>query len=398
VKQLVLTLIILGLLFLIPFGLWQDVRLFALNAASGRVVWSRSLPNDKAWTSYPQIAKAGERDIVLVWAGEDKRETLFAFDAVNGKRLWTHSSGGWLYEAQVHPLSLAGTIGVYSHKGKEELVALDLATGQEKWRVSSNLDESYVGESNYVLSNQSLNKVIAVLLDESKQVIRSYDTEGILLSEAKTTAYDPDYFSFIAGDDKEIYIAPGYIYKLNSETGEVMFTAEVDARGGFTFAEQTLYAAWVQDLSALDASSGKTVWNYNEAEMRGLFQSPVISEHIYVTYSVMSKQDKTTGAYYPDSWLFALDKNGQELWRKVVSSESSDNLVAFAQTPTLIPGGVVVIGETALLAFNGDGTERWRFPLEAQCKSAGSTDELVYVTAGARRYQHWLAYLNPLWH
>ncbi len=397
-KRLVLSLVLLALLFLVPFGLWRDVRLFALDATTGRVVWSRSLPNDKAWTSYPQVAKDKDRDIVLVWAGADEREQLFAFDAVHGKHLWKHASGGWLSEAQVPPLSLAGDLGIYHHTGSEELVALELATGQERWRVRGNLDDTYTGVSSYVLSNQSLDKVIVVLLDEPQTLLRSYSLEGKLLSEVPTTAYPPDFYAFIAGDDKAIYIAPGYLYKLNTETGEVMFIAKVDSKGGFGSNGQTLYAAWAQDLTAVDASTGATLWRYNESEMRGLFQSPVAGENIYVTYSVTYKTNEATDAYYPSSWLFAFNKEGQELWRKAVSSEGSDDLSAFGQTPTLIAGGVAVIGETSLTAFNDDGTERWRFPLNARSQSAGSSETLVYITASARRYKHWLAYLNPQWH
>jgi outer membrane protein assembly factor BamB len=401
-KRFALTLVVLGLLFLIPFGLWQDVRLFALNAESGRVVWSRSLPNDKAWTSYPQIAKAGERDIVLVWAGAEERERLFAFDTVNGKRLWTHSSGGWLPDMHIFttPLPVAGTVGTYTDMGSSELMALELNTGQELWRVPLSQDNNYSNDGPaYALSNQTLDKIIVVRQKDSLDVIEGYSLAGKMLWSVSTQASPERFYEGVFGDETALYIAPGPIFKLEPTTGKVLFTSKEDAGGGFSFDGETLYAAWAQGLAALDTTTGETLWTFNEPDMRGLFQSPTTGENIYVTYSVTATKDETTDTYYPDSWLFAFSKKGQEVWRKVISYNNDDlSSAAFGQVPALLPGGVAIIGENALFTFNNDGTERWQFPLKAQCKSAGSGNELVYITAGARRYQHWLAYLNPQWH
>jgi outer membrane protein assembly factor BamB len=339
----------------------------------------------------------------LVWAGPDEAQKLFAFNAKNGKRLWQHQPKGWISDTHTFsgtPLSLAKGVGIYHDAGKEEIVVLDLATGAEQWRVSSNLNDSYRDESNYVLSDLTSDVITMILMDDDLiPQLRSYALDGSLLSEVPTTAYPGRYQTAMFRGENAFYIAPTNIYKLDKKTGAVLFKADVDASGGFGFADNTLYAAWGQRLSAVDAVSGNTAWHYDEAELRGLFQTPALGKNIYLTYSVMAEQDKTTGEYYPDSWLFALSKEGKEVWRKALSPSDSDlGGTAFAQTPSLIFGGVAVIGDDALLAFTDDGTERWRFPLNAQSRSAGSAGELVYVTAVAPRWRHWLAYLNPAWH
>lgn len=58
-------LVILSILaLLIPYALSPDARLFAVNAETGKVVWSQPLYNDNDSTSSPQV----EGSRVFVWA------------------------------------------------------------------------------------------------------------------------------------------------------------------------------------------------------------------------------------------------------------------------------------------------------------------------------------------
>jgi outer membrane protein assembly factor BamB len=395
-KRNILVAILCGLILLVPYALWRDVRLFAINAETGRVVWSESLPHDddKKWTSRPQVE--GLR--VFVWVETDRHsyaQQLFAFNSLTGKPLWNYQPKGevsasqQVYEFYSRPLNIGGDIGVYQNQAKGEFVAIDLDTGAERWRVATTNVE------NYILSNPALDKVIAVEIvpkdGNSTATLKVYTLSGDLLWSVPTTAYAPRFTkNNIIGDDKVIYIGQSSIYKLNSKNGDIIFKTEINAEGGFSLHDQVLYGTFGSRLSAADASTGKILWHYDEPSLRGLLQSPVVSDKIYLTNSAAFNSS--------DSWLLAISKEGREIWRKAISTSDNDTLIAFAQMPALISGGVVVIGEDALLAFDDKGNERWRFPMNSQSKSAVSKDKLVYVTAGAPRYRHWLAYINPLWH
>jgi outer membrane protein assembly factor BamB len=387
---------VLGLLIiLIPYALWEDVRLLAIDTETGRLVWSQSLPNDKEWTSRPQVQ--GLR--VFVWAGPRDQQQLFAFNSIDGKPLWHHQPKGGSSELQFYdrPLNFAGDLGVYRARNPGEFVALDLDTGKERWRIAAK------NSWHYILSNPTLDKVIIVEIasdreDNSTATLKAYTLSGKLLWSVPTTAYRPEFSDSIAGDDRAIYIGLRSIYKLNSKTGDVIFKTEINAESGFNLDDGLLYGAYGSRLSVADASTGKILWHYDEPNLGGLLQSPVVGDKIYLTNSSSRAKDKVTGKFLSSEWLLAISREGKEIWHKPMSSSNSDSLAAFAQTPAIISGGVVAIGEDALLAFDDRGNERWRFPLKARSKSAASKDNLVYVTAVAPRYKHWLAYINPLWH
>jgi outer membrane protein assembly factor BamB len=383
--------VILSILFvLIPYALLHDARLFAINAETGQVVWSKPLYNDNTWTSSPQV----EGSRIFVWTEKYRDEQqLFAFDSLSGKSLWhlKHKREESYVRRDSRPLNFGGDLGVYHDKGTSEFVAVALGTGEERWRVAAS------SEYSYILSNPDLDKVIVAEVVGSKTStgsLKAYTLTGKLLWDVPTTVYtshlqssNPDS---IVGDDENIYIGlQESISKLNSKTGNIIFKTNANVDNGFFLRDRILYGAWASRLSAVDAATGKILWQYNEQKSEGALQSPVVGDKIFLTYSVSIEKP------HSGSWLLAINKEGKEIWRKAISPIKSDPSIAFEQIPALISGGVAVIGEDALLAFDDRGNERWRSPLNARSRSAISKDGLVYVTASVPRYAYWQAYINP---
>ena len=114
-------------------GISRETRLAEHWPVQGPAkLWS--LPIGEGFSS--PVAVEGK--IYLFTLVDQKRETLQAFDAANGKVLWTESyDGGW---ADAYPGSRATPViengRIYTYGGKGDLVAWELGAGKIIWRTN----------------------------------------------------------------------------------------------------------------------------------------------------------------------------------------------------------------------------------------------------------------------
>ena len=124
--------------------------LHALDAATGKPVWTKTLPAHKAAThAKSSLASStpgsdGERVFFIVWDGD--RLTVRAYD-LDGKDLWTAPLGGYVSQhgAGMSPVAFGGKVFINYDQDKDHpktkaetpnparVVALDAATGSIAW-------------------------------------------------------------------------------------------------------------------------------------------------------------------------------------------------------------------------------------------------------------------------
>ncbi|HEX6779523.1 MAG TPA: PQQ-binding-like beta-propeller repeat protein, partial [Ktedonobacterales bacterium] len=102
----------------------QDCSLYALDARTGRTIWSSQAAHcDRA---APVVANG------MVYAGSENGG-LYALDAVSGRERWSYQPGppDYLDFMNTAPVVEQGVIYIASNDGA---VALDAVSGQEKWK------------------------------------------------------------------------------------------------------------------------------------------------------------------------------------------------------------------------------------------------------------------------
>lgn len=120
----------------------SDRRLLCLDAADGKVLWSRAAPGRRAHThrrsslASSTPATDGERVYAIFWNGRKIHLTAYDF---KGTEVWTRDLGGFKSQhgAGMSPVVYDGKVFVnMDQDGAAELVALDARSGKPAWRAA----------------------------------------------------------------------------------------------------------------------------------------------------------------------------------------------------------------------------------------------------------------------
>ncbi len=110
----------------------EKSQLLALSTTSGNQLWSTTTKDRISWSS-PIIAKAGDKNILVITSNP----AVTAYDPKNGAELWRIEcmSG----EVGASPVAQGGT--VYAASEYSKCIAIDGASGEQKWEASDYLPE-----------------------------------------------------------------------------------------------------------------------------------------------------------------------------------------------------------------------------------------------------------------
>jgi enterochelin esterase-like enzyme/outer membrane protein assembly factor BamB len=191
-------------------------------------------------------------------------------------------------------------ITMFSDGEKDYMIALDAATGEEKWRYK--LDETYAGHDGShdgPLSTPAISDGLVYGIGPKGQILALDVKDGRKVWEASMVAFgvrEPDYgwttSPLIAGD--VLIVQTGGGQPAEDEEGEEGAEAEAEAKP----------EALVKSVTGLDKRTGKELWTVGDETIN--YQSPVLVE-VHGKLQVVCGGDQT---------IFGLDpETGKELWQ-----------------------------------------------------------------------------------
>jgi outer membrane protein assembly factor BamB len=273
--------------------------LLCVNAADGKVLWSRSMPATRAhinehnsWASSTP-AVDGKRVYAVFWDGHDMLVT--AHD-LNGKFLWKHDLGSFTSQhgAAVSPMVCnAKVIVANDQDGSAELVALDARTGDVAWQAPRKAFRACYSTP-FVLERQGKAKRLIVA---STAGITSYDPQtgredwnwkwpftGMALRTVASPVATEGLIIASSGDGNGSRDAVAV--RANGDGGATrVWEKKRDMPYVPTMLAWGEYVYWVHDkglaIGCMVAKTGKTVWSERLGEP--VSASPVLIDgKIYV--------------------------------------------------------------------------------------------------------------------
>jgi outer membrane protein assembly factor BamB len=219
----------------------DDDKVYALNAATGRLRWSYTTGHDV----YSSPAVAG--GTVYIGSDDDK---VYALNAATGRLRWSYSTAG---AVESSPAVAGGTvyIGSFDHK----VYALNAATGHLRWSYST---------AGAVVSRPAV-AAGTVYVGSFDDRVYALDAATGHLRWSYTTGSDVYSSPAVAGGTVYIGSEDDNVYALNAATGRLRWSFKT-GRGVYSspvVAGGTVYAGSTDDtVYALDAATGRLRWSY----------------------------------------------------------------------------------------------------------------------------------------
>jgi outer membrane protein assembly factor BamB len=250
----------------------DDGVFVALNQMTGHVVWQSRIgrfPNGKGILSSPVVYAD-----TVYFGGYDG--VVYALDARTGEKRWTYHDADWIGSSPALSvdrglLFIGLEFGLFKKRGG--IVALNLETGKEVWRVThrelTHSSPFYIAVKNMVVIGSNDGKVYA------------YDAmNGTLLWEYQTLG---DIKTSFVYDKKRNLIAfgsmDGKLYVLSVENGSPIFARSMSAGIYSTplIDKDTLYVASLDKyVYAIDMNTWKDQWEFGTGGR--IFATPIIAE------------------------------------------------------------------------------------------------------------------------
>ncbi len=272
-----------------------DRRLYAVNAATGALVWRIQMDGDDAW-----LTEAG--GVIYASGGSD----LLAVDAATGNVLWRHDVGPVYYSI---PSVVDGV--VYVGSWGRSLHAIDAVTGELRWRYDT---DGGVRSTPVVTEG-------AVYFRSTDGHLYAVDAAGGTLRwrspiEARSHYQSP------AVSNGVVYTGSGErLYALDAANGNLLWQAEqgVASDSRLVVADGVVYFR-AGALHAVDAATGSLLW---QSSMDDFSSSPTVVDGVAYVGS-------------RDQHLYAINAaTGEGLWRfrtggEIVSTPAvADGVVYF---------------------------------------------------------------------
>ena len=281
-------------------------QLYALDAASGELLWQRS--PTPALGSSPIVEEA-----VIYYGSAASR--LYALDATTGQPHWQETLvENPFIRRSYTPVAAAGT--PYFLSGHGALDALDTATGKRLWRFNTgqSLFRTSPLYDDGLVYVDARGGVVVALNASTGELIRQFATSGQQI--AKTSVHDG--VLFLVSTDQQLYA-------LDLGSAELLWRQHVGGALGsdLKVAGKVVYASSQSGaIHAFDAASGTPLWRFQTDE---------------ATFSALSVAAGTVYVGSRTGDLYALDAaSGQLLWRYAIGG------VGFSSPA--VAGDVVYVG------------------------------------------------------
>ncbi|MCC7449692.1 MAG: PQQ-like beta-propeller repeat protein [Anaerolineae bacterium] len=423
-------------------GTPSELRVYALDAQSGKVVWSLVAAADQ-----PTMGSAAPSNgrVFIATAINPPDDKLYeqygwkltAYAADSGARLWEYTVDEPVLgqiSASFWPVPVGETVlaTLVTVRQNVRLIALDAATGQVRWSVDGlyyakddffGLNRWLSGETRYAPVVVAGSTIYAVFAPEAAADNGKGTSTGILTAlDASTGAKQwsvpfgerraviSAQLASVFVSEKTLFVtAFDKLYAFNRQSGALLYASE-PARGVVVSAAGTLYMRNYRNaITALDEATGRLKWRFapsGEDSLLGCTNLNADAQRVYTFCEMKGFNDKLSDAEKadPSQWtslILALDAStGRELWRK----PAAYNLYTLVwQKPVLVRDSVMFVGGVSdsyrLMALaQQDGSVRWSFALHRGSDAAFTDGERVYVMDRAPRWRYWAALLNPAWH
>ncbi len=329
-------------------------------------------------------------NLVLHGLGEDLgSDILCAFDVTTGQRRWCFKpdAGDWVWPALVD-----GSQRTVYAMVSTDLVALDAATGSERWRIET-VEETAADDVIRVY------KDLALIWNTEGQIVALTAATGV---EQWRTAGSYELPGAVI-DDGVIWAAggfPGHVVAVDLETGlerwRVAGPTPRDSLRLMGVVEDTAYVASKRysapdprpTVYALDALTGLVRWQREiEDEQVNVYGVPYVGAGEQLASSEASEAwSLSAGAVYEGGadYLCALDAaTGAERWRFRLDERAEYDRVY----PSVGAVGVYIIANGRLLALHpGTGELRWMFErsvgdFRLGCRVCQESATVVYVAS-----------------
>ena len=314
-----------------------DMDLFALDAASGTLIWRRESPNYHTFNPYPSLV-ATEDNVY----GLDRNWTINGVDGATGEWLLNFGSGN---KKPVSTPAVADGV-LYGGSPNGWIGAFDANTGNPLW-------SSQIGKLKDYLPPVVSGGVMYAVLDEGGiQAIRAatgeslwqFDVEDALCHSPVAT----EEMVYVAADvapprpvvESPSGTGPGSrVYALSPQTGEVVWSHETNAQAGAPVLESGVVYFNTDDdqVNALRASDGQPLWRYKA--LHPSLSSPAVADGVVYTGTFTRR-------------VYALDADtGGLLWSYMTSGD--------VWASPVVAGAVVYVGSIdgyvyALSTFAGE--------------------------------------------
>ena len=332
-------------------------KLFALDAATGAILWSRppdALAGDTVWTS-PVVA-----DGVVYFAANRPTAVIYALDAATGATLW---SEGLTFSLMVSsPVVNEGVL--YLAFNDHSIVALDAATGATRWTADA-------GAGMYASPAVADGRLYVTV-----------HNRGLLALDAGSGAFlwlapmaGPQWSSPAAGKAL-VYVGSRddeRLYAFHAATGATAWSAPLGewVHTSPALANGMVYAGANDGrLSAFDANTGQPRWSRALAPTGGLFGGPTVANGVVYATSGQG-----------DGKLYAVDAlTGQPLFNAFVGDGDQSGDGEWVNASATVSGGAVYVG-----TYEGDDSVVSAFTLPTRGpggRGAGSVSGTAVPPAG----------------
>ena len=226
----------------------EDNKLHAVDAITGQAKW--------AALTAGEVGSPGVADGVVVVAGGTKR--VYAFDAETGKEKWSHPLQIW---QAARPAILGNRVYVSSLNPRGVLV-FDLATGGRRGLLAT---RTRVYTSPLIADGVVYAVTAEIPGDDGGSAVYAFDaTTGRTLW--RTDTQGPNRWEPAIADGQLWVPSEDHtLYALALDTGAVKLTRPLQDQvfGGLTAAGDIVYYADGDNTRAIDARTGKQLWQNN---------------------------------------------------------------------------------------------------------------------------------------
>ena len=355
--------ILLCTLAVLVIGAGVIVGILKLQTPSGRVKWTHHIGN--IWKSYPTVSNG------IVYIG-DSDNTVYALNAASGQVVWSTPLGQETNSpSDITPMPVVSTGIVYANADDCSLYAMDAQTGHILWSYAvAHCARTAPAVGNGIVYIGSEEGVLYALDAVSGRELWSYQQDS------------SDFVDFLEGspvlEEGVIYVtSENDVVALDAVSGQkkwVGFAFSITSKYTPAVANGLVYVTSIDgELYALDAHSGDVKW---EAHQYGGFTSGpvVVGNTIYVnSYGGVYAFNRADGR---ERWLFRMPGTliGLTVVNGMVYAGSADKLILDNQ-------GISFPPDDKLYAIDAiSGKEQWFYQLGGNVASTPAVSNgVVYV-------------------
>lgn len=416
--------LILCCLSFIVFASWKELRLFSIDAQSGKVRWSKVLDsfNGEAMTPVIHNGKLFLQIIRTDSKGQGWQQ-ISAFSTQTGQPIWERNFFSDYAEKAIirqialpvaTPQTLIVNLPIRSNDHFNQMVVFDRETGDYK-QVSQRFFRSFRGKTSLFPHNQILwmmtfdqFPIWETGCDQAKVVLKKQD---LWLKQTQWEFRLPEQFcrsqltshdEFLIANEHSVYFKDGEkIQVRDAESGELKFQLSTPVKKiGLT--GNTFLISDRNSVTAFDAKTGKNKWRSEGICGAGSTTNNLTTDSDTLYIQCDPDPDYRYISRYGITALKV--NNGKKKWFSQLKTD-------IFHTPSIASEYIAVIDAThqrwlsnsksaVTILSKIDGSIQSRFPISsasiAQSVSADQTH--FYFVDRSPRWRHWISHWNPNWH